>query len=303
VHDAGVVAAGVESVVRALAAPVPEAEVAHCVGGGRPVLAALAAKWRGAVPYVLTEHDVYLADPLLEGYAAHPVARAALVRFLRAVVRLGYAEAAAIAPPNERLRRWALHHGADRAAVTLIPPGVDPHDHPPLRDEPDEPVLAWLGEPAALPVALQAFGIVRRTVPAARLVVIGSAPEGAPRTEGVSFSGPVTGYRALFAKATALALSGTHPGMPYPLIEAMLCGRPTVCTDSGDLAATVGIGAPVVPPGDPVRLGTACAALLTDARVRRELGTAARIRARTLFRLGSMLDRYRELYEKALVSQ
>ena len=149
---------------------------------------------------------------------------------------------------------------------------------------------------------LQAFGIIRRSVPDVRLLVIGSAPDGGARLDGVSFSGPVTGYRALFAKATALAISGTHPAMPYPLIEAMLCGRATVCTDSGGLAATVGIGAQVVPPRDPARLAAAGAALLTDQRLRRELGTTARTRARTLFRLGTMLDRYRELYEKALVA-
>jgi glycosyltransferase involved in cell wall biosynthesis len=50
----------------------------------------------------------------------------------------------------------------------------------------------------------------------------------------------------------------------------------------------------VVPPDDPVRLAAACTALLADGRLRRELGTAARTRARTLFRLGAMLDRYRE---------
>jgi hypothetical protein len=43
-------------------------------------------------------------------------------------------------------------------------------------------------------------------------------------------------------------------------------------------------------------------ALLTDERLRREPGTAARIRARTLFRLGTTLDAYRGIYEKALVS-
>ena len=301
-HDAEAAAAALESVVRALSATVPAVDLIHCVHSGRSVLVSVAARWRQGIPFVLTEHDVYLADPLLGRFAHQPAVRAVLVRFLQAVTRLGYAEAAAVAPTGERMCRWALHHGADRARVTVIPPGVDPHDHPPLREEPDEPVLAWLGEPAALPLALQAFRLVRRSVPAARLLVIGPAPEGAARADGVSFAGPVTGYRALFAKATALAISGTHAAMPYPLIEAMLCGRATVCTDSGGLAATVGIGAQVVPPGDPGRLAAACAALLTDVRLRRELGTAARTRARTLFRLGTMLDRYRELYEKALVS-
>jgi hypothetical protein len=44
--------------------------------------------------------------------------------------------------------------------------------------------------------------------------------------------------------------------MPYPLIEAMLCGRATVCTDGGGLGAMVGMGARVVPPADPGALPT-----------------------------------------------
>ena len=299
VGDAEHVAALLELAVRPLAAPVPEVDVCHAVHSGGPVLVALSAKWRDGVPYVLTEHDVYLAG-VVDG---PPGVRAVMLRFLRALTRLGYAEAAAVAPPDERMRRWALHHGADRGLVTLIPPGVDPHDHPPLREEPSGPVLAWLGEPAALPAMLHAFGLVRGSVPGARLIVIGDAPDRVRSLEGVSFSGPVTGYRGLFAKASVLVISGAHGGMPYPLIEAMLAGRATVCTENGGLAATVGIGASVVPPDDPVRLAAACVDLLTDVRLRREIGTMARNRARTLFRLGAMLDGYRELYEKALVSR
>jgi glycosyltransferase involved in cell wall biosynthesis len=299
IGDAEQAAALLELAVRPLAAPVPEVDVCHAVHSGGSVLVALAGKWRDGVPYVLTEHDVYLAGSV----DGPPAVRAVLLRFLRALTRLGYAEAAAIAPPDERMRRWALHHGADRGLVTLIPPGVDPNDHPPLREEPAGPVLAWLGEPAALPGMLHAFGLVRGSVPDARLIVIGSALDGVRAPEGVSFSGPVTGYRGLFAKATVLVISGAHDGMPYPLIEAMLAGRATVCTENGGLAATVGIGASVVPPEDPVRLAAACVDLLTDERLRREIGTMARNRARTLFRLGAMLDGYRELYEKALVSR
>src|SRR5207248_11711362 len=123
-------------------------------------------------------------------------------------------------------------------------------------------------------------GLVRGSVPDARLIVIGSAPDGVRSPDGVSFSGPVTGHRALFAKATALVISGAHEGMPYPLIEAMLAGRATVCTENGGLATAVGIGASVVPPDDPVRLADACVDLLRDERLRREIGAMARNRAR-----------------------
>jgi glycosyltransferase involved in cell wall biosynthesis len=295
--DAEHAAALLELAVRPLAAEVPDVDLCHAVHSGGPVLVALAGRWRLGIPYLLTEHDVYLAGAV----DGPPAVRAVLLRFLRALTRLGYTEAAAIAPPDERMRRWALHHDADRSLITVVPPGVDPNDHPPLREEPAGPVLAWLGEPAELPGVLHAFGLVRASVPDARLIVIGGAPDGPRRPDGVSFSGPVTGYRGLFAKAGVLVISGAHSGMPYPLIEAMLSGRPTVCTENGGLAATVGIGASVVPPDDPVRLAAACVDLLTDGGLRRELGTMARSRARTLFRLSTMLDTYRELYEKALV--
>src|SRR2546429_456743 len=195
-RDAEDAARLLELAVRPLAARVPDVDVCHPVHSGGSVLVALAGSWRLGIPYVLTEHDVYLADPLLATVAGRPAVRAVLVRFLRALTRLGYAEAAAIAPPSERLRRWALHHDADQARISVVPHGVDPHDHPPLREEPTEPVLAWLGEPGDLPLALQAYALIRRSVPGARLIVIGSAPDGGHRPEGVNFTGPVTGYRA-----------------------------------------------------------------------------------------------------------
>ena len=160
-HDAESAAAALELTVRPLAARVPDVDVSHAVHSGGSVLVALAGKWRLGIPYVLTEHDGYLADPLLGRLARQPAARALLLRFLGALSRLGYGEAAAIAPPDERMCRWALNHGADRGRVTLVPPGVDPYDHPPLRAGPAGPVLAWLGMPAELPLALHAFALVQ----------------------------------------------------------------------------------------------------------------------------------------------
>src|SRR5947209_1542228 len=123
---------------------------------------------RLGIPYVLTEHDGYLDDLLLRAAAGRPAVEAVLLRFLRAVARLGYAEAAAIAPPDERMYDWAVRHDADPGRLTLVPPGVDPNDHPPLREEPADPVLAWLGRPAELPLAVQAFNLIRSSVPHAR---------------------------------------------------------------------------------------------------------------------------------------
>ncbi len=297
-RDGQIAADLMEAATRALSTPVPAAELTHAVDGGLATLVALGAKWRAGVPYVVTEHDLYLHGPLMRRAGARPAVRAVLLRFLRALTRLGYAEAAAIVPPSERMRRWAMHHGAARNLIRVVPPGVDPHDHPVLRDEPDEPAVVWVGPETELSLIMTAFTALRRSVPQARLIVIGSAPEG-QRPEGVSFTGPVTARRSLYAMGRAVAISGAHEAMPYPMIESMLCGRATVCTDNGGLTGTVGVGALVVPPKDPTRLAAACATVLTDDRLRRELATAGRHRARTLFSLTAMLTGYRAVYEQA----
>jgi glycosyltransferase involved in cell wall biosynthesis len=298
VADAEAAASLLEHATRALSVPPPEVELCHVVDGGLATLVALGARWRSGVPYLVTEHDAYLHAPLVARAGPRPGVRAVLLRFLRALTRLGYAEAAAIVAPSERMRRWALHHSASRELVQVVPPGVDPQDHPRLGDAPEYPVVAWVGPPQELPVLRQAFRTLRETLPSARLVVVGSGPP-EPLPDGMGWSGPVPARPAVFGRACVVTISGADEAMPYPLIEAMFSGRATVCTEHGGLAATVGIAALVVPPADPARLAAAWVSLLTDKGLREELAANARRRARTLFSLGSMLDGFRTAYTQA----
>jgi glycosyltransferase involved in cell wall biosynthesis len=79
----------------------------------------------------------------------------------------------------------------------------------------------------------------------------------------------------------------------------MMSGRPTICIDDGALGPMVGLGAVVVPPDDPEKLAAACTALLSDPERRRQMSTAAAQRARNLFGLRALLDRFRDIYEIA----
>lgn len=301
VADAEIAGYLLESCLRALSVPPPEVELCHVVDGGLATLVALGTHWRTGVPFVVTEHDTYLrADPV-ERAGRRPGVRAVLLRFLRALTRLGYAEAAAIVAPSERMRRWALHHDADKRRLRVVPPGVDPQDHPRLADPPDTPVVAWVGPPEELPLLRQAFRTLREAVPAARLVVVGSGPP-EPLPDGMNWSGPVPTRPVAFAEAQVVTISGADEAMPYPLIEAMFSGRPTVCTEHGGLASAVGIAGLVVPATDPHRLAAAWVSLLSDERLRRELATNARRRARTLFSLGAMLDGFRSAYSRAVTA-
>jgi len=124
VADAEIAECAAESSLRALSVPPPEVELCHVVDGGLATLVALGTRWRAGVPYVVTEHDAYLRAELVERAGPGGGTRV-LLRFLRALNRLGYAEAAAIIAPSERMRRWALHHDADRRRLRVVPPGVD----------------------------------------------------------------------------------------------------------------------------------------------------------------------------------
>jgi glycosyltransferase involved in cell wall biosynthesis len=110
------------------------------------------------------------------------------------------------------------------------------------------------------------------------------------------WGGPVPSSRDAFASGQVAALSSISEGMPYTVLEAMMCGRATVSTDVGGVAEAVGDAGLVVPPRDPEALGRACAALLLDAELRADLVKRGRARALSTFTLPRCLDSYRRQY-------
>jgi glycosyltransferase involved in cell wall biosynthesis len=313
-RDAQVAAELIEHAVRPLAHRLPPVQVCHAVAAGLPLLVALAAKWRAGTPYLLSEHGIYLRERYLEYGVSMPIAvKAVLLRFYRALSRLGYAEAGLVGSVSRFNQRWELRHGAHPAKVIVLPNGVDPAVYTELTDEPAAPTLVWVGriDPLKdLHTLIRAFRLVRAQVPGARLRLVGPVPkddEGyatscralVDRLElrsAVEFTGPVTTSREAYATGQVVVLSSISEGMPYTVIEAMMCGRATVSTDVGGVAEGVGDAGLIVPPADPAALADACVGLLHSPDRRRMLGQAARHRALTHFTLDRMLRGYDELY-------
>ncbi|MEV0720760.1 GT4 family glycosyltransferase PelF [Asanoa sp. NPDC050611] len=313
-RDARAAAVLLEHAVRPLAYATPEVDLCHPAAAGLPVLVALAAKWRAGVPFLLTEHGVYLRERYLEYGAAMPVGvKTVLLRFYRALARLGYAEATLVAAVSRFNQRWELRHGAHPAKVVVVPNGVEPLRYPALATEPTVPTVTWVGriDPLKdLHTLIRAMRTIRDAEPLARLRLAGPVPEtGRDYAESclalierlglraaVDLSGPVTSSRQAYAQGHVVALSSISEGMPYTIIEAMMCGRPTVSTDVGGVPEVVGGAGLIVPPGDPVALGHACLELLGDRTRRRTLGANGRSRALAHFTVDRMLAAYRALY-------
>jgi hypothetical protein len=133
-----------------------------------------------------------------------------------------------------------------------------------------------------------------------RLMIAGPAESPAePAQAGVCFLGPVNHRRSVFATGQVLVISGRARASRYAVVEAMMCGRPTIVLDDGEFAPVVGTAARVVPYGDAAKLAQVCATLLGSADRRREMSVAAARRARSLFALRTTIDSVRTAYAQA----
>ncbi|MCX5214002.1 glycosyltransferase [Kitasatospora sp. NBC_00240] len=136
---------------------------------------------------------------------------------------------------------------------------------------------------------LAAYAGLPRTRPDIRLVLIGGGPlESRLRARAaglgltdVVFAGPRPDVPALLPALDVFALSSRRGVLPSALPAAMICGLPSVGTRVGATPEVLDDDAQglLVPPGDPVALGSALGRLVADAGLRERLGAAARERA------------------------
>ncbi|MFE6170656.1 GT4 family glycosyltransferase PelF [Streptomyces sp. NPDC056464] len=316
-HDALTATALLEHALRPLAAPPPQAGVAHAVSGGVAVLPGLAARERYGVPLLLTEHGVYLRERYL-GYRTAPYrwpVKAVVLGFFRLLAEESYRQAALITPGNRYNRLWEEQGGADPDSIRTVYNGVDPAAFPPAGPEPESLTLSWAGrvDPIKdLETLIRAFALVREQLPDVRLRLFGGTPRGGEayrercealaaelgHGDAVTFEGRVEDIKDAYAAGNVVMLSSISEGFPFTLIEAMSCGRATVSTDVGGVREAVGDTGLVVPPRDPAAMAAAALELLGDPVRRRAMGEAARLRVIEQFTLRQTIDTFRAIYHE-----
>jgi glycosyltransferase involved in cell wall biosynthesis len=304
-----------EHSLRPLSFPPVQADLCHAVSNGLPSLLALTSKWAYGTPYVMSEHGVYLRERYLAFRAMHcpwPV-KSVVLAFFRRLTRTAYAEAALIAPVNVYNQRWQVEHGADPDVIVTAFNGVDAEHYPVATEEPDVPTVSWVGriDPLKdLVTLVDGFALTRRAIPTARLRLFGPTPPGNADyaalvreriaehglQEAVTFEGPISPVAQGYHAGTVVVLTSISEGLPYTIIEAMMCGRPTVSTEVGGVPEVVDDTGLLVPARDPEQLGQALTTLLLDAPMRADFSRRGRERALTYFRVDQMLATFRALY-------
>ena len=236
-------------------------------------------------PLVVTAHSFFgeHADDVIHGFMAPN---------LRTADRV-----IAVSP---HIADQAAQLGVDRARIRVIRSGIDTERyHPRSRPEArsrlgiptDAPLVLFVGnlEPRKqVQVLLQALVIVRASVPAVRLAIVGAGDELARLRAvaadlGVASSVCLTGrvspatLRDWYAAADVFALPSSSEAQGIVALEAMACGLPVVASAVGGLHGTIddSDNGFLVPAGEPEPLAQRLLSLLSSPALRESIGAAA----------------------------
>lgn len=241
---------------------------------------------------IVTVHDL--------AFLVHPeYAYPALQRFLAAAVPRALARADHVLADSEATRRDAIRlFGLSPDRISVVGAGVDarfrPLDRATLRDVADRyglsdvPFVLTVGtlEPRKnIEGLIRGFAIARQSAAFPHHLVIAGGRGWLYETifatvehhnlgDYVHFLGfvPDADLPALYNLADLFAYPSHYEGFGLPVLEALACGTPVLCTDTSSLPEIAGDAAWFIPPGHDEALAAALARLLTDADLRRELG-------------------------------
>lgn len=212
--------------------------------------------------------------------------------------------------------------------LVLVPNGVDTSAYAPnpeIRSATRAALglgdrFAWLAvgnlrEPKDYPNLLAAVAKLRNDCRDLLLLIAGAGPlEGRLqeiiRTDGLADMVKLLGHRtdvaSLMNAADAFVISSAWEGLPMVLLEASACGLPIVATQVGGNAEVVlnGQSGLLEPPHDPEKLADAMGRIMRlPTQSRRGMGLAGRAHVIDRYSLGSVIDRWEEIYAQLLTAK
>ena len=240
------------------------------------------------------------------------------------VTRFGIAKSDGVTAVSEELKQRVLRtidcHATD---IEVIPNFIDVErfkndPRPEMREQlaaPDEKIVVHVGnfrEVKRPQDLVRAFAIASRELKA-KLVLVGEGPELAPCkalagelgiADRCRFVGTWDAIWELLPQADVFFLPSEYESFGLSALEAMACGVPVVCSDTGGLPEVVKHGETGIlcKPGDIDAMAAALRGLLTDDARREEMGRAARKHAVATFRLERLIPVWEDYYQRILES-
>ncbi|WP_376096687.1 glycosyltransferase [Roseomonas sp. CCTCC AB2023176] len=294
---------GSDDQVRAVAAALarrPDLVFVHRLAAMVPLLRAGGTPARILFDLDDVEHRVVLRKALAPPRSASRLAYLAHVPAILAAERRAAAAAEATFVCSATDRDYLLRRGL-RGRIEVIPNAVAMPDAPqPLTAA---PTLLFLGTYTYGPNRTAADRLVRgiwprvhSAMPDATLLIAGGGSESLPGAAspppGVTFTGFVPDLAALYARARVIACPLTvGGGTRVKLIEAAGYAKPMVSTRIGAEGLDFAPDREILLRDGDEAFAEACLRLFRDDALCQHLGTAARAKAETLYRLDRVQDR------------
>ncbi len=184
----------------------------------------------------------------------------------------------------------------------IIPNGISPEEfddlpaagmlraaHPRLRDYPYVLFLGRLHEQKGIDLLLEAFQLVARKYPVARLVIagpdFGRSTEIKARTLAAGIQdrllmiGPIFGSqkRAALRDAACFCLPSRHEGFSLAVLESLASGTPVIISKECHFPEVARSGAGLIPEQNPIAIADAIGKMLSDAAFRASASRAAKL--------------------------
>ena len=215
--------------------------------------------------------------------------------------------------------------GVDPARIRVVPeaaaPGFGPRDdaafqataaHLSIDQRPYALFVGTLEPRKNVPLLLDALVQVRRELDVQLLVVGGrgwldepifAAHARSGLGDAVRFLGTLDqdDLAVLYSHAGAFVLPSMYEGFGLPVVEAMACGAPVVCSNAGPLPEVAADAALLLSPEDPSAWAQAILAVLTDARLADAMRQKGFARAAT-FSWERAARSTRDVYREALLA-
>jgi len=252
------------------------------------------------LPYVSTPAVLTVHDLIFDRYPEHHTR--ANRAFLRLAMPLFVRRAAAVIAVSHHTRSDVIErYHIDPAKVHVVYEGIDSTFRPAPEAEqrrirtlysPDAPYLLMVGtlEPRKNhAAAMHALATLRQSGFPHRLLIAGGdgwlfdpireLPQEMGLADRVQFLGyvPQDDLPGLYSAADCFLLPSLYEGFGFPVLEAMACGAPVVCTSASSVPEVAGNAALIVPPHDIAGLANAIRIVLDQPQVAarmRELGLA-----------------------------
>lgn len=185
----------------------------------------------------------------------------------------------------DRLRRIA-----PKAAVEVIPNGVDTEFFSPIKVEVEPERMVYVGsmdwypnEDAVVYFCDRILPLIRRKVPGAELLIVGQSPTRKVRRlggmRGIYVTGTVEDVRPYVASSAVFVVPlRVGGGTRLKILEALSMGKAVVSTSIGVEGLDLRPGIDLIVEDEPTRFAEAVVRLMRDERERERLGKSGRER-------------------------